>query len=58
MAMVAKMSKEDYEYQEKIIWNDGRYSFELKKWITLQLINRFREINYCFPYEAPENDEL
>ncbi len=49
--MVRVMTVEDYKRERELIDNDSRHSFELRIWMKTNLINIFREINHCFPYE-------
>ncbi len=45
------MTKEDFQEQNDAIWADNRYIYALKQWASLQLLNRFTEINHCSPYD-------
>ncbi len=49
------MTVRDYKVERELILSDDRYSSELQMWIVLQLIETFKKINGCFPYEM-END--
>jgi hypothetical protein len=50
-----EMSVFDFEFQKKRILEDNRATPELKRWMIIQLLNIFREINHCFPHEM-ENE--
>jgi len=45
------MTVEDYDYQRELIINNKKYSIDLRIYLTLALIDTFRDINCCLPHE-------